>query len=245
MRDSNAGIGERPLLECRDLGVTLEGRVILRGLNFTLRAGECLAIVGPNGAGKTVLLRALMGQVPHAGEIHWADTVRPGYVPQKMTVDRLLPLTPRDLLAAKARVLRLAAGHLEAALQIAALPADLEQRPIGLLSGGQLQKLLLAFALLGDPPVLLVDEPTASLDELAEEQIYERLERLGRERNLAVVLISHDLSVVYRYAENVLCLNRTAPCFGPTRQVLSPAQLEELYGRPLAYYEHRPRPSRP
>ena len=234
MRDSNAGIGERPLLECRDPGVTLEGRVILRGLNFTLRAGECLAIVGP-----------LMGQVPHAGEIHWAETVRPGYVPQKMAVDRLLPLTPRDLLAAKARVLRLAAGHLDAAMQIAALPADLEQRPIGLLSGGQLQKLLLAFALLGDPPVLLVDEPTASLDELAEEQIYERLERLGRERNLAVVLISHDLSVVYRYAENVLCLNRTAPCFGPTRQVLSPAQLEELYGRPLAYYEHRPRPSRP
>jgi len=108
---------------------------------------------------------------------------------------------------------------------------------VGILSGGQFQKALIAFALLGRPNVLLVDEPTASLDELTEERIYELLHLL-QEEGMTVVLVSHDLTVVYRYATTVLCLNKTGVCIGPPKEVLTPEALEALYAAPPKYFQH-------
>ncbi len=106
------------------------------------------------------------------------------------------------------------------------------------MSGGQFQKALIAFALLGRPNVLLFDEPTASLDELTEERIYELLHSLQTEKNMTVILVSHDLSVVYRYANMVLCLSKEHTCMGPPTEVLTPEMLGALYGAPAKYHRH-------
>jgi zinc transport system ATP-binding protein len=227
------------ILTVRNLSVGFGSRVVIHGLSFRIDAGDDLAVIGPNGAGKTVLLRALLGLVPFQGEIRWSPSVRLGYVPQKIVADRQLPLNVYDLLAAKSRFLKLSATKIESVSAIVGLTADLLNSSVGEISGGQFQKALIAFALLGDPDVLLFDEPTASLDELAEERIYELVAQLRREKGLTVILVSHDLSVVHRSANLVLCLCKDRPCLGPPQEMLTPAMLEELYVAPQQYYQHK------
>jgi zinc transport system ATP-binding protein len=109
---------------------------------------------------------------------------------------------------------------------------------MGALSGGQFQKVLIAFALLGRPNVLLFDEPTASLDELTEERVYELLQSLQKDRGMTILLVSHDLSIVYRNANMVMCLSKGKTCMGPPKEVLTPAMLQDLYASPPHYYQH-------
>ncbi len=227
-----------PVLSVTGLEVAFGRRVILDGVSLEIPPGECVAIIGPNGSGKTVLLKALLGLVPHKGEIRWDAGARLGYVPQQVVADRHLPLTPRDLLAAKARTMRRPAEEVEEAARAAGLTSDALDTNLGHLSGGQFQKTLIAFALLGAPNVLLFDEPTASLDELSEERVYELLHSLQEQRGITLLLVSHDLSVVYRYARTVLCLSKGQACMGPPKEILTPAMLEELYAAPPRYYRH-------
>jgi zinc transport system ATP-binding protein len=227
------------ILSVRDLQVRFGNRSVIQNLSFKVDAGDNLAIIGPNGAGKTVLLKALLNLLPYAGEIRWSPNARLGYVPQKVAADRQMPIRVRDLLAAKAHVLKLHSGSIEAVAATVDLTSEVLSASIGTISGGQFQKALIAFALLGEPNVLLFDEPTASLDELAEERIYDVVERLQREQQLTVFLVSHDLSIVYRAANKVLCLSRDVVCFGPPREVLTPAALEAMYSAPPKYYQHR------
>jgi zinc transport system ATP-binding protein len=227
-----------PILRVSNLCVSFGSRTILRESNFAVQRGDCLAVIGPNGAGKTVLLKALLHLIPYQGEIQWALDARLGYVPQRVAEDRQLPLRVRELLMAKAHVQKLPVPEVEKVSAELGLTRELMDGAIGALSGGQFQKVLIALSLLGRPNVLLFDEPTASLDELSEERVYELLHSLQETRGLTVVLVSHDLSVVYRYANEVLCLSRGKPCMGPPREVLTPERLEELYGSPARYYRH-------
>lgn len=228
----------KKVLSVQNLRVAFGNRVVLQNLTFEVNSGDSLAVIGPNGSGKTVLLRALLGLVPFDGEIRWGEGVRLGYVPQKIAADRQLPLRARDLLEAKARFLKLPEQEVELVSSETGLPPELLDTSIGILSGGQLQKVLIAFALLGRPHVLLFDEPTASLDELTEERVYESLHTLQKAQGFSIILVSHDLSVVYRYATMVLCLSKTKPCMGPPREILTPEMLEELYSAPPKYYQH-------
>ena len=227
-----------PLLSVRNLGIAFGNRVVLRQLSFEVYSGDCLAIIGPNGAGKTVLLKALQHLIPYQGEIHWSQEARLGYVPQSVAADRELPLRVRELLAAKARVLHLADQEMDQVSSELNLSPEFLSAGIGTLSGGQFQKVLIAFALLGHPNVLLFDEPTASLDELTEERIYELVHQLQTQRGITLFLVSHDLSIVYRYATQVLCLSKGMICMGPPKQIMTPKTLEELYGAPPKYYRH-------
>jgi zinc transport system ATP-binding protein len=227
------------ILSVRNLNVAFGSRVVIRGLSFDVRCGDNLAIIGPNGAGKTVLLKALLGLIPFEGEIRWSATARLGYVPQKISADREMPLNVRDLLTAKARFLGLSPQNVESVAETVGLSAEVLNSSVGIISGGQFQKALIAFALLGDPNVLLFDEPTASLDELAEERVYELVGRLRQERGLTVILVSHDLSIVYQSANQVLCLSKGRPCLGPPKEVLTPEMLESLYSAPPKYYRHQ------
>jgi ABC-type Mn2+/Zn2+ transport system ATPase subunit len=111
-------------------------------------------------------------------------------------------------------------------------------KPIGALSGGQFQRLLVAAALIGYPTVLLLDEPTAGVDDPGQDTVNDTIERLRKERGLTILFISHDLSVVYQHATNVLCLSRARTCFGVPKSVLTPKLLAELYGAPVAYHVH-------
>ena len=123
------------------------------------------------------------------------------------------------------------------------LPAASARQPIGSLSGGQFQRLLLAFALVDRPSVLLFDEPTAGVDQPGEERLYETIHRLQQEeRSLTILLISHELTLVYRYAEAVLCLGREKPCFGPPAEILTPETLAQAYGTAVGFHRHDAHP---
>jgi zinc transport system ATP-binding protein len=211
---------------------------VLAQVSFDVAQGTSMAIVGPNGAGKTVLFRALIGAVPHEGTVRWADGTRIGYVPQKLDVERDLPITGEEFLHAKAAQAGASRDDIERAMATVGFTTGNARRTLGTLSGGQFQRLLVAAALLGSPTVLLLDEPTAGVDEPGQEAMNETIERLRRERLLSILLISHDLTVVYRYADHVLCLGHGQPCFGAPRSVLTPAMLEELYGAPVQYHVH-------
>lgn len=226
------------ILSVTNLRVTLGRKVVIRDLTFEVNEGDCLAIIGPNGSGKSVLLNVLMQLLPYEGEVRWNTTARLGYIPQKIAPDRQLPVRVSDLLEAKAGFLKLPATEPASVCDDVGLNSEVVSSPIGTLSGGQFQKTLIALALLGRPNILLFDEPTASLDEITEERIYDLLHTLQTRDGITVVLVSHDLSVVYRYANKVLCLSRGKPCVGVPREVLTPEMLEELYGAPPRYYQH-------
>jgi zinc transport system ATP-binding protein len=225
-------------LEVAHLSVAFGRTRVLEGLSFRVEAGSSVAIIGPNGSGKTVLFKALIGSVPSEGTIRWAPGTRIGYVPQKLDIERDLPLTGLDLLRAKADVSRSAADEVVRALALVDLPVATAGGPIGTLSGGQFQRLLLAFALMGRPSVLLFDEPTAGVDEPGEEGIYVLFRRLQREEGLTLLLISHELTLVYRFADNVLCLSRRRAWLGPPVAILTPERLEEAYGTPMKFHVH-------
>jgi zinc transport system ATP-binding protein len=227
------------VLNVRHLTVSFERRPVIEDLSVTVEKGDALAIIGPTGSGKTVLFRALIGAIPYDGQIRWAPQARIGYVPQKLDIERDLPITGNDFLIAKARVARVSENDIRRTLELVNLTDDAARDPIGTLSGGQFQRLLLAVALLGRPTVLLFDEPTAGIDEPGEERLYERIDRLKREENLTLLLISHELSLVYRYATRVLCLGRGRSYIGSPAEVLTPQRLEELYGSPMKYHVHQ------
>jgi zinc transport system ATP-binding protein len=228
---------EAPVLSVKNLSVRFGDKTVIPDLSFDVARGENLAIIGPNGAGKTVLFRALLDLLPHGGVVQWTPGTRLGYVPQSIAADRQLPLYVRDLLKAKTRLLKLPDAAIDHAAKIVDLEPELLNTRIGVLSGGQFQKALIAFALLGDPTVLLVDEPTASLDELGQEHIYELLEHLRLERHLTILLVSHDLSIVYQFATKVLCLSKS-PCFGPPKETLTPQTLAAVYSGVPKFYQH-------
>jgi zinc transport system ATP-binding protein len=226
------------ILQVIDLCISFGSRAVIQKLNFELRRGCCLAVLGPNGCGKTVLLKALLNLIPYLGEIRWTPRIRLDYVPQRVADDRQLPMEVRELLLAKAHVQNLGTVEIDRVSAAVGLSPEILGSTIAVLSGGQFQKVLLALSLLNEPNVLLVDEPTASLDELSEERVYDLLHSLQETRGLTVILVSHELSVVYRYATEVLCLSSDKTCMGPPAEILTPEKLEELYGPSPRFYRH-------
>lgn len=229
------------VLEVENLSVVLDSEEILRDISFSVKRGEALAVIGPNGAGKTVLFRTLLGLLPHRGKINWREGITIGYVPQKFLLDKSAPLTVQEFFLLKSTHFwfppETFLNHLEHELDLVGLPRDILKKPIAELSGGQFQRIVVSWAMLDHPDVLLFDEPTAGIDIGAEETIYNVMHRLQDERGTTVILISHDLNVVYRYAQNVLCINKKMICQGRPSEVLNPAELSRLYGEG-GFYHH-------
>ncbi len=231
------------VLDVQNLSVSFDSNRVLDNLSFSIRKGEVVAIVGPNGAGKSVLFRTLMGLVPHLGKMTWAQGLKISYVPQKLIIEKSFPITVKDFLQLKSKNY----GHTLSTLESVGLTSEhndkshldhlLNQR-MGWLSGGQFQRVLIAWAILDNPDVLLFDEPTAGIDVGGEETIYNLLKNLNNKRNLTILIISHDLNVVYEYANNVLYLNKEKTCFGPPSNVLDPQALAKLYGDKTKFYKH-------
>jgi len=226
------------ILQVKHLTVTFDQTAVLADLNFTVARGASLAVIGPNGSGKTVLFRALIGAIPYKGTIRWAPGTRFGYVPQKLDIERDLPITGRDLLRAKLAISRARKEDALRALERVDLREEVLVQPIGSMSGGQFQRLLVAFALIGRPDVLLLDEPAAGVDAPGQQALNAAISRLQKEERVTTLLISHDLSVVYRYASSVLCLARERSYLGPPAVVLTPERLSEAYGTPLGFHFH-------
>ncbi len=228
-----------PLIAARHLGIRLGGRVILEDVNVEIPAGEIVTIVGPNGSGKSTFLRALIGAIrPSTGGIERAPGLRVGYVPQKLAIDRSMPMTVRRFLGLPRRIGRAEAGRV---LERAGA-AGLADRQMTDLSGGQLQRVLLARALLEKPHLLLLDEATQGLDQPGAAAFYRRIEEVRRELGCAVVMVSHDLHVVMAASDRVICLNGHICCQGTPEIVADAPEYRALFGSgtkgALALYRH-------
>lgn len=223
------------VLQVSDLRVTLEDEDVLTDLSFIVRRGEVLTILGPNGAGKTVLLRALLGAVPYYGVVSWKEGSRIGYVPQRLPYIKSIPLSVAEFFALRQN----GGADVGKMLEAVGLDAESATKSIGDFSSGQFQRILIAWALAKDPDVLLFDEPTAGIDIGGEETVYGLLSQLQRERNLTMLLVTHDLAVVHRLSSTVLCLNRRPVCMGPPLAMLTPENLRRLFGTEVTLYEHK------
>ena len=230
-----------PILEVKNLSVNFDNQEVLKDVSFSVNEGDVLAIIGPNGAGKTVLFRALMNFISYDGEIKWREDVRIGYVPQKLMEKAELPLTVKEFFVLKSDNLFFEDEELlktiPRELKAVGLKPEILNQQLANLSRGQLQKILIAWAILKHPNVLLFDEPTAGIDITGEENIYNLLHKLQDERGMTVLIISHDLNIVYRYADKVLCLNKESVCFEEPKKALTNEQIEKLYGE-SAFHHH-------
>ncbi len=233
---------DQPLLNVENLQVDINHQHILDNVSFQLRKNETLAIIGPNGAGKTTLFRALLHLIPFEGTIEWQKGVTIGYVPQKLFVERRLPLTTKEFFMLKEK--HISDKDIENVLSIVDFDKYIPDKEhvlhkkLGVLSGGEFQRVLVAWALLGHPDVLLFDEPTAGIDISGEQTIYSLLHVLQKKEQLTILLISHELQIVYQYATNVLCLNKEKVCFGPPKEALDKESLMELFGGDVGFYHH-------
>lgn len=228
------------ILDVRDLSVSFGKEEVLKDISFSVNDGDFLAVIGPNGAGKTVLFRALMGLISYDGEIKWRENIKIGYVPQKLMEHAELPLTVREFFILKSKNLFFKDRQLENSiiheLKSLDLRADILNQQLISLSRGQTQRVLISWAILGHPQVLLFDEPTAGVDIAGEESVYNMLHKLQDERGITVIMISHDLNIVYRYANNVLCLNKERLCYGEPAKALTGEQIKQLYGESVFYH---------
>jgi len=223
------------ILRVQDLIVEVDHRIVIEHLSFTVKRGDIITILGPNGAGKTVLLRCLLGLLPYTGEIRWEEGIKIGYVPQRLPFIKDIPLSVMDFFALKQASER----DVQKIMQVVGFSEELLGRKIGDLSSGQFQRILIAWSLIGSPDVLLFDEPTTGIDISGEETIYNFLAKLREERHLTMLLVTHELNVVYQFSTQVICLRKQAVCYGPPREVLTTESLQNLYGGDVKYYQHK------
>ncbi|MBI3407170.1 MAG: metal ABC transporter ATP-binding protein [Planctomycetes bacterium] len=243
-----------PLVTIRELNSSLGGNAILRGVNADLARGSITSLIGLNGSGKTTLLRALLKEIPYSGRVEFHcghDHTHPiprhiGYVPQKLRVDSNLPLTVRDLLALALQSRPLFFGIPKAVLdKMAAMlegvgaSQQLLNRPVEKISGGELQRVLLALALEPSPELLLLDEPAAGIDFKDQDSFYELIGRLNREQGVTILLVSHEISVVNRHSQRVLCLkDGRIHCEGPPREIVTGEMLRDIFGAGVSVFPH-------
>lgn len=227
------------LITAENVRVRHGGAPVLDGVSVTVDPGEIVTLVGPNGSGKSTLVKVLLGALkPEAGQVVWAPGLRLGYVPQKLHIDASLPLTVARFLALP---LKPTAARLQEVIARTGIEG-LENRQMTALSGGQFQRMLLARALLADPQLLVLDEPTQGLDQPGEAAFYALLEEVRRELGLGVFMVSHDLHVVMSTSDRVICLNHHVCCEGTPNVVSAAPEYRALFGHgtqgALALYQH-------
>lgn len=216
-----------------NFGVTIGSTVILENVNLHIHCGELTAIIGPNGAGKSTLIKALLGEMPHSGSLKFVQSddgimKAPvmGYVPQSINLDISSPTTVLDLFLASrskypAWLIRSKKEIARVNERLAKVRAEhLVPRRIGALSGGELQRVLLALALDPVPEILLLDEPVSGIDQNGLELFYETVSDIRKAYDLSIILVSHDMDMVRKYADRVVLLNKTVLKTGLPDEVL-------------------------
>jgi len=226
-------MGKGIVLKVENLNVELGGERILENLSFEVKEGEVLTILGPNGAGKTVLLKTLLGLLPYKGKIEWTPGIKIGYVPQRLPFIKDIPMSVWEFFKLK----EASEKETKEIFNSIGLKEDILEKKIGDLSSGQFQRILIGWALILNPQILLFDEPTTGIDIGGQESIYNLLEKLREERSLTILLVTHDLSIVYKLATNCLCLNKKMLCYSIPKELTS-ERLSQLYGGEIKFYRH-------
>lgn len=241
-------------IEIEDLSFKYGNRIILDRINLKIKQGDFIALIGPNGSGKTTLLKCILrivkpdsGTIKVLGQTNIEKVItKIGYVPQKLEFDKSIAITVREFLSLRLKETRNWFFHthkfIDEALNRHPVKlgiAGLLEKPLYRLSGGEFQRILIAFSLLGEPELLLLDEATEGIDFATESLIYETISELRRKRSLTVILVSHDLSMVSRQATNVVALgNGIICCQGSPETVLTNESLKQAYGKHFTPYCH-------
>lgn len=235
-------MADRPqdlLIAAEALSLVRRGRVILDGIDLSVRAGEIVTVIGPNGAGKTTLLKAVLGLVPiAAGIIYRRPGLKIGYLPQRLSIDAVLPMTVTRLMRmqSKPRAETIAAALAETGV------AHLADAAVQSLSGGEWQRVLIARTLLTNPDLLVLDEPVQGVDFASETRLYELIDAIRVRRGGGVLMVSHDLHLVMAASDRVICLNRHVCCAGSGEAVSRHPEYARLFGpraaHALAIYTH-------
>jgi len=222
------------ILEVKNLSVTLNNEEILKNLSFEVYEDEILAILGPNGGGKTTLLRALLNIVPYNGEIKWKKNIKIGYVPQRLNPIKDMPLSIKEFFeledVEQKETLNI--------LKTLGLEEDVLYKKINELSSGQFQRILIGWAIAKNPEVLLFDEPLTGIDIGGQETIYSFLAKLKKEKKFTIIFVTHELSIVNKLADRVLCLNKEMLCHSAPETILDPKVLSKLYSEEVKFYHH-------
>ena len=222
MADSNGYI-----LKVSNLEVKIQNQILLDHVSFNVEKGTTLAILGPNGAGKTVLLRTLLNRVPHTGTVDWTEEVKIGYVPQYVSTTDI-PMTVREFLSIGKDV------DLESTLsKVRLTDKTILDKRLGVVSGGQLRRILIAWALNDNPSVLFLDEPTSGVDMDSEEPIYLMLNEFKKEHKITIFLITHNIHIVQEYADSLLALNKCVTYCGSAAKIVEPDIQRQIYGEPV------------
>jgi len=223
------------------INLSLQGKTILHDVSLTLQAGKILTVIGPNGAGKSTLIRILLGlETPESGEVYRKPKLRIGYVPQKMSIDSLLPLTVERFVSLSSRSFSNTAKAKDSLEETGV--KHLAKQAIQQLSGGEFQRVLLARALLRKPELLILDEPAQGVDVTGQAELYEQIAALKDKYGFGVLMVSHDLHLVMQKTDQVLCLNQHICCSGQPDDVSKHPEFQRLFGdlptEGLAVYTH-------
>ena len=230
-------------IKIEKLGVTLDRQQILRNVNIHIHCGQLTTIIGPNGAGKSTLIKALIGEIPHEGAIKFRDIrddkpikLKIGYVPQQLPFDKNTPSTVYDLFASYISKRPICffkdkAVYEKAKEQLAVFEADsLIDRTLGDLSGGELQRVMLSIATYPMPNLLVLDEPISGMDRNGMMLFYEQIDRLKKEYDLSILLVSHDLEFAYEYSDKIILLDGTIVGEGTPKEVFESRRFKSMFG---------------
>ena len=246
-----------PLIEIKNLSAGYDHRTVLRNVNLTVYDRDFLGIIGPNGGGKTTLIKCILGLLkPTAGEILYSDkqslttnrsSLKMGYLPQYNSIDRKFPITVEEVILSglssqKSLISRFTGTHREKARQVIARMGleGLEERAIGALSGGQLQRALLGRAIISDPELVVLDEPSTYIDKRFEARLYELLAEINHD--CAIILVSHDIGTVLQQVKSIACVNETLDYHPDTG--VSEEWLERNFNCPIELLGHGALPHR-
>lgn len=215
------------ILKVSNLQVKLQNQIILDNISFNVKKGTTMAILGPNAAGKSVLFRTLLNLLPYSGSIEWSEKVKIGYVPQNVAITDI-PISVKEFLSIGGKI------NVENALSLVRLnDRSVLNKRLGVLSGGQLRRIMIAWALMNEPSVLLLDEPTLGIDVESEEPIFMMLNDIKKSKKLTILLITHDIHIVKEYTDYLLALNKCVTFFGKSEEIANLEVQKRIYGEPV------------
>ena len=241
-KPSQKSARKKQAVSVKELYVEFEpGQPVLDNVTFSISKGDIVAVIGPNGSGKTTLIKTILGLVkPKSGTVklfgkHLHDVRdKIGYVPQRFHFDLTFPITIREFL--QLAMHNQDEGNLITdAIKEVGLEPDILSKLLGTLSGGQLQRVLIAQAVINNPDLLILDEPSTGIDVVGEAAFYSVLQHLNKKHGTTVILISHDVSMVSSKVDQVICVNKKLLCSGPPKKTLTKSTLEKLFSDSSAY----------